>query len=96
MTTEDEARLDIKRNGVWGTRLRKTYFDVKVFYTLEKAPEKLLQLSRAVEEAGLRGLYPGSGKRHICTVGLACSGGAGPCATQLMTRTPCETKRKKR
>ena len=79
MTTEDEARLDIKRNGVWGTRLRKTYFDfdVKVFNTLEKAPEKLVQLSRAVEEAGVRGLYPRSGKRHICTVGLACSGGGG-------------------
>ena len=30
-TTEDDARLDIKANGLWGSRFCKTFFDVKIF-----------------------------------------------------------------
>ena len=34
-TTEDEARLDIKANGIkackWETRFNRTFFDVKIF-----------------------------------------------------------------
>ena len=29
-TTEDEARLDIKANGLWETRFNRTFFDVKI------------------------------------------------------------------
>ena len=29
-TTEEEARLDIKANGLWESRFTKTFFDVKV------------------------------------------------------------------
>ena len=86
-TNEDEASLDIKPNGVWETRFSNTYFDVKVVKPLAKSwLERLVQLSRAVEEAEARGAYTRSGKFHICTVVFACSGGAGPCATRVMTR----------
>ena len=30
-TTEDDARLDINANGLWGGRFSRTYFDVKIF-----------------------------------------------------------------
>ena len=30
-TTENEARLDIKANGLWETRFNRTFFDVKIF-----------------------------------------------------------------
>ena len=30
-TTEDEARLDIKENGLWETSINRTFFDVKIF-----------------------------------------------------------------
>ena len=30
-TTEDDARLDIKANGLWGGRFSRTFFDVKIF-----------------------------------------------------------------
>ena len=30
-TTEDEARMDIKANGLWETRFNRTFFDVKIF-----------------------------------------------------------------
>ena len=29
-TTEDDARLDIKANGLWGGRFSRTFFDVKI------------------------------------------------------------------
>ena len=30
-TTEDDARLDIKANGLWESRFSRTFFDVKIF-----------------------------------------------------------------
>ena len=30
-TTEDEARLDIKANRIWGSRFSRAFFDVKIF-----------------------------------------------------------------
>ena len=35
-TTDDDARLDIKANGLWESRYNKTYFDVKIFNPLVK------------------------------------------------------------
>ena len=35
-TTDDDARLDIKANGLWESRFNKTYFDVKIFNPLSK------------------------------------------------------------
>ncbi len=32
--SQDNARLDISANGVWGSRFQKTYFDVRVFNPL--------------------------------------------------------------
>ena len=31
MSTEDEARLDTKADRFWGTQVKKTYFDIKLF-----------------------------------------------------------------
>ena len=30
-TTEDDSRLDIKANGLWGSRISRTFFDLKIF-----------------------------------------------------------------
>ena len=30
-TTDDDARLDIKANGLWGSRFNRTFFDLKIF-----------------------------------------------------------------
>ena len=32
-STEDEARLEIKANGIWDSRFTKTFFDVKILAT---------------------------------------------------------------
>ena len=36
-TADDDARLDIKANGIWESRFNKTYFDVKIFNPLAKS-----------------------------------------------------------
>ena len=38
-TTEDEARIDIKANGLWDSRFRRTFFNVKIFNPLEHVPK---------------------------------------------------------
>ena len=30
-TTDEDARLDVKANGLWGSRFGRTFFDVEVF-----------------------------------------------------------------
>ena len=40
-TTEDEARLDIKANGLWGSRFSRAFFDVKIFNPHAKTSRKL-------------------------------------------------------
>ena len=29
--TDDDAQLDIKANGLWGSRFNRTFFDLKIF-----------------------------------------------------------------
>ena len=38
-TTEDEARLDIKANGLWGSRFSRAFFDAKIFNPMPKHRE---------------------------------------------------------
>ena len=40
-TTEDEARLDITANGLWGSRFSRAFFDVKIFNPHAKTSRKL-------------------------------------------------------
>ena len=41
-TTEDDARLDIKDNGLWGGRFSRTFFDVKIFKSRAKSCPKTI------------------------------------------------------
>ena len=43
-TTEDEARLDVKANGLWDSRFCRTFFDVKIFNPLEHVPKMSTKL----------------------------------------------------
>ena len=40
--TEDDARLDIKANGLWGGRFSRTFFDVKIFNPHAKSCPKTI------------------------------------------------------
>ena len=41
-TTEDDARFDIKANGLWGGRFSRTFFDVKFFNPHAKSCPKTI------------------------------------------------------
>ena len=41
-TTENDARLDIKANGLWGGRFSRTFFDVKIFNPQAKSCPKTI------------------------------------------------------
>ena len=42
-STEDDARLDIKANGLWDSRFTKTFFDVKIFNPFAKSCPKNIE-----------------------------------------------------
>ena len=42
-TTDDDARLDIKANGLWGSRFNRTFFDVKIFNPHAKSCPKTIK-----------------------------------------------------
>ena len=95
-TTEDEARLDIKANGLWETRFSKTNFDVKIFNPLAKSCTKSISDTYTFSESQKRLKY----EQRIIEVKnssfnpsvFAC---AGPTATRVMKRLAakiCEQK----
>ena len=95
-TTEDEARLDIKANGIWETRFTKTYFDVKIFNPLAKSCTKSIPDAYTFNESQKRLKY----EQRIIEVEnssfnplvFACG---GPTATRDMKRLAakiCEQK----
>ena len=49
-TTEDEARLDIKANGLWETRFNRTFFDVKIFYPHAKSCPRTIKEAYKLHE----------------------------------------------
>ena len=50
VTTEDEARLDVKASGLWGSVFERTFFDVKIFNpharTCPKTPKEAYAVPR--------------------------------------------------
>ena len=42
-STDDDARLDIKANGLWGSRFTRTFFDVKIFNAHPKSCPKTIK-----------------------------------------------------
>ena len=89
-TTDDDARLDIRANGLWENRFSKTFFDVEIFnphartcpkdiggaYKMHEQIKKLKyeQRIREVEHATFNPLV------------VSCTGGAGPSASKVIKR----------
>ena len=91
-TTDEEARLDVKTNGFWGSRFRRTFFDVKVFNPHAKNSQRL------PKDAYKYHVSPKNSKHHqrvlqvehsrICSPIVDCTGGAAPAATWTVQRIP--------
>ena len=93
--TEDEARPDISE---WTMGFSRTYFDVKIFNPLAKSCPKEVKEANKYHET----LYKLKYEQRIIDVGnssfnhllFACSGGAGPSASKVMSRFPLKISEK--
>ena len=89
-TTDDEARLDIKANGLWGTRFERTFFDVKIFNPLAVSCPKTVKTAYKYHESIKKAKYEpriieieGS---TFCPLIFAATGGAAPAATKVIRK----------
>ena len=93
-TTDDDARLDIKGNGLWGSRFNRTFFDVKIFNPQAKSCPKTIKDSYKYHESIKRNKYEERIREtehsSFNALVFACSGGAGPSASRVMKQL--ETK----
>ena len=89
-TTEDDARLDIKANGLWESRFSRTFFDVKIFNPHAKSCPKTIKEAYKYHESMKKLKY----EQRIIDLEnssfnpliFACTGGAGPSAPKVMAR----------
>ena len=89
-TTEDDARLDIKANGLWESRFSRTFFDVKIFNPHAKSCPKTIKEAYKYHDSMKKLKY----EQRIIDVEnssfnpliFACTGGAGPSASKVMAR----------
>ena len=85
-TTEDDARLDSKANGLWGGRFSRTFFDVKIFNAHAKSCPKTISDAYKYHESVKTFKY----QQRILDVEhssfvppiFACTGGAAPGSTK--------------
>ena len=88
--SDEEARPDIKANGLWGQRFERTFFDVKIFNPLAKScPREIKEAYKYHEnikklkyEDRIREVENSSFNPIV----FACTGGAGPSASRIMKK----------
>ena len=87
-TTDDDARLDIKANGLWGSRFNRTFFDVKICNPHAKSCPKTIKDTYKYYESIKRNKYEErireTERSSFNALSFACSGGAGPSASRVM------------
>ena len=89
-TTDEDARLDVKANELWGSRFSRTFFDVKVFNPHAKISRRLLKDAYKYHESLKNSKYQQRVRqveqRSFCPLIFGYTGGAGPATTRTMQR----------
>ena len=97
-TTEDEARLDIKANGLRGSRVSRAFIDVKIFNAHAKTSRKLHKDAYKYQETLKNSKYQqrilNVEQSSFCPLIFGCTGGAAPTATRTMQRLAEELSEK--
>ena len=87
-TTDDDALLDIKANGLWGSRFNRTFFDVKIFNPHANSCPKTIKDEYKYHESIKRNKYEERIREtehsSFNALVFACSGGPGPSASRVM------------
>ena len=98
-TTDDDAGLDIKANGLWGSRFNRTFFDVKIFNPHAKSCPKTIEDAYKYHESIKRNKYEErireTEHRRFNALVFACSGGAGPSASRVMKQLATKISEKR-
>ena len=93
------TRLDIKANGLWGSRFNRTFFDVKIFNPHAKSCPKTKKDAYKYHESIKRNKYeePIRETEHSSFNALVftCSGGAGPSASRVMKQLATKISEKR-
>ena len=89
-TTEDEARLDIKANGLWGSRFSRAFFDVKIFNSQAKTSLKLhkdaYKYHQTLKNSKYQQRVLNVEQSSFCPLLFGCSCDAATTATATMER----------
>ena len=88
--SDEEARPDIKANGLWVQRFERTFSDVKIFNSLAKScPREIKEaykyhqkIKKLKYEDRIREVENSSFNPIV----FACTGGAGPSASRIMKK----------
>ena len=89
-TTEDEARLDIKANGLWGSRFSRAFFDVKIFNsqakTLRKLHKDAYKYHQTLKNSKYQQRILNVEQSSFCPLLFGCTCDAAPTETPTMQR----------
>ena len=99
VSKDDEARLDIKANGLWESRLHRTFFDVKVFNPHAKSCPKNTKDAYRYHESLKKLKY----EKRIVEVEqssftpqiFSCTGGVSPITNEIITRIAQKSSHKR-
>ena len=87
-TTDDDGRLEINANGLWGSRFNCTFFNVKIFNPHAMSCTKTIKDAYKYHESGKRNKHEERIREtehsSFNALVFACSGGAGPLASPVM------------
>ena len=82
-TTENEARLDIKAIGLWGSRFGRAFFDVSFFNTHAEISQKLRKDANKYPETQR---ILNVEQSCVCPLNFRCTGGAALIASRTIQR----------
>ena len=98
-TFDDDARLDIKANGVFDSSFSRTFFNVKVFNPYAKSCPRSIPDSYKYHESIKKLKYEQRiidvEKATFCPLIFSCTGGAGPSASKAIQRLASRISDKK-
>ena len=88
--TDEDARLDVKTNGLWGSRFSRIFFDVKVFNPHTKTSRRLLKDAyknhKPLKNSNYQQRALQVEQNSFCPLIFGCTGGAAPAAIRTMQR----------
>ena len=89
-TTDEDARLDVKASGLWGSRFSRNFFDVKFFKQHAKTSRRKLKdaykYHESLKNSKCQQRILQVEQSNFCPLITGCTRGAAPAITRTMQR----------